>query len=324
MTDEELRKAQLKDQYKQQAAGASLSEASPQGETGASLAYTPSSVVSQAQSYLAGLKNGQAQEFSSPYTQQIASLYDKIMNRPKFSYDANKDPLFQAYKNQYVRQGQRAMQDTVGQSAAMTGGYGNTWAATAGSQAYQDYLTRMTAMLPELEGRAYERYAGEGEQLQNQLSLASALEQQDYKRYRDALADWAAYQKSGGGSTPKKTTEDETDKLNIGEGLPDIRLTGLKPTDPVYQALKKQYGSATGEVTLPIPVANAGGTLNQGPLNQKGVTMTADEANKLIEKMHEIYLNTPYVAPKSKLKTSLATQDKKKQTPTVYDILNAK
>ena len=237
MTDEELRKAQLKEQYKQQqTAGASLSEASPQGETGASLAYTPSSAVSQAQSYLAGLKSGQAREFESPYTGQIAALYDKIMNRPKFSYDANKDPLFQAYKNQYVRQGQRAMQDTVGQSAALTGGYGNTWAATAGSQAYQDYLTKLTAMLPEMEARAYERYSGEGDQLQNQLSLASALENQEYERFRQALADWQANQKSGG-STPTKNPEDK----NGADGNNNL----LAAIAAAYAATDKATGGKT-------------------------------------------------------------------------------
>ena len=323
MTEEELRNAQLKQQYQQQAAGTSLAQSSPQGETGASLAYTPSNAVSQAQSYLEGLKKGQAQEFESPYTQQIAALYDKIMNRPKFSYDANKDPLFQAYKNQYVRQGQQAMQDVIGQSAALTGGYGNTWGATAGSQAYQNYLTRLTEMMPELEGRAYERYTGEGDQLQNQLSLATALENQDYERFRNALADWQANQKSGGSTKPPKD-ENSDDQKNTGTRL-DIRYAGLTKTDKVYEALKKMYGNATGDVVLQIPTANAAGTLNQGPLNTSGIKMTAEEANKLIDTMHDIYTNTPAISTKktrSNLTTSLATQRLKKQN-TLNDMLNA-
>ncbi|MBR3105872.1 MAG: hypothetical protein IKH30_01660 [Clostridia bacterium] len=136
------------------------------------------------------------------------------MNRQKFSYDSTKDPLFQAYKNQYVRQGQQAAQNVIGQSAALTGGYGNTWAATAGSQAYQDYLTRLNELLPEMEARAYERYTGEGEQLQNQLSVASALENQEYERFRNALADWQAQQKSGGGGK-KKDDKKEDKKTGI-------------------------------------------------------------------------------------------------------------
>ena len=250
MTEEELRNAQLKEQYKQQqgAGSASLAQASPQGEAGASFAYTPSSAVSQAQNYLASLKKGTAQEFESPYTQQVASLYERIMNRQKFSYDPTKDPLFQAYKNQYVRQGQQAAQNVIGQSAALTGGYGNTWAATAGSQAYQNYLTRLNEILPQMEARAYERYTGEGDQLQSQLSLASALENQDYERFRTALEDWQANQKSSGGT--KKNDENTEDKLNIWEGLNDSkkrkRVEALRKRQSSGDSLEDRIHDALG------------------------------------------------------------------------------
>ena len=61
-------------------------------------------------------------------------IYDRIVNREKFSYDLNSDMLYQQYKDQYTLQGKLAMMDTMGQAAAMTGGYGNSYAQIRNSQ----------------------------------------------------------------------------------------------------------------------------------------------------------------------------------------------
>ena len=65
----------------------------------------------------------------------LDSVYSNIKNYGDFSYDVNSDALYQQYANQYIQQGKMAMQDTIGQASAMTGGYGNSYAATAGNQA---------------------------------------------------------------------------------------------------------------------------------------------------------------------------------------------
>ena len=86
------------------------------------------------------------------YNQKVA-LSDDILNQlknKKFSYDINGDALYHQYKNQYAQQGKLASQDTMAQAAAMTGGYGNSYAATAGNQAYQGYLTKLNDVIPEL------------------------------------------------------------------------------------------------------------------------------------------------------------------------------
>lgn len=45
-------------------------------------------------------------------SQQLKDLYDKIMGREKFQYDAANDPLYQQYRQMYVQQGRQAMADT--------------------------------------------------------------------------------------------------------------------------------------------------------------------------------------------------------------------
>ncbi|MBR3019571.1 MAG: hypothetical protein IKH57_21245 [Clostridia bacterium] len=212
MTQEELKKAQLKQtgstgQSSAAAGSVDLSQASPQGgqsnlagvsqSTLAGLqqygqSYTPSASVTQAQNYLQSVMGQKPGEYQSNYAAQIESLYNQIMNRPKFSYDVNKDPLFQGYKTQYVQQGQKAMQDTVGAASALTGGYGNSWAATAGSQAYQAYLQQLNNLIPEMEARAYSRYQGEGDELRANMNVAQALDEMAYGRYRDTVSDWQA------------------------------------------------------------------------------------------------------------------------------------
>ena len=154
--------------------------------------YAPSQTVNEAKSYLDSVIADRPGEFSSKYAADIASLYDQIMNRPKFTYDVNKDPLFQQYKNQYTVQGQRAMQDTLGQAAALTGGYGNSWGTTAGYQAYQYYLQQLNDRVPELEQRAFDRYTAEGNEMRDNMNLATTLDSIDYNRYRDTVADWQA------------------------------------------------------------------------------------------------------------------------------------
>ena len=152
--------------------------------------YQQSQRVTDAQDYLQSIIDKQPGEYQSKYAGKIEDLYDQIMNRPKYSYDVNKDPAYQQYKQHYTTLGQRAMQDTVGNAAALTGGYGNSWAATAGSQAYQQYLQQLNDMVPQLEQNAYARYNQEGQDMRQNLSLAQGLEDTAYGRYRDTIGDW--------------------------------------------------------------------------------------------------------------------------------------
>ena len=149
-----------------------------------------SPVVRSAQRYLQSAMGKKPSPYQSRYETQISGLYDQIMNRPAFSYDASRDPLFQQYRNQYIRDGQRAMQDSIGASAALTGGYGNSWAATAGYQAYGEYLKALNDKLPELQKQARDAYDAEGKALTDRANLTLNLDNREYGWYRDAMNDW--------------------------------------------------------------------------------------------------------------------------------------
>lgn len=134
--------------------------------------------------------NGGKPGYSSRYSSQIDALLDSVLNREGFSYDVESDPLYQQYRKQYIREGDRAMRDTMGNAAALTGGYGSSYGTTAGSQAYDYYLSQLNDRVPELEQLAYQKYQDEGTALLNRLSALQAMEDQDYARYRDQMNDY--------------------------------------------------------------------------------------------------------------------------------------
>lgn len=111
---------------------------------------------------------------NAPYVQQLNTLYDQIMNRKPFQYDLNGDLLYRQMADQYTQLGRQASADAMGQAAALTGGYGNSYATQVGNQANQQYLTMLNQNIPELWDRAYQAYLNEGDQLLQQYELAAA------------------------------------------------------------------------------------------------------------------------------------------------------
>lgn len=118
-------------------------------------------------------------------TQSSDDILDRILNREDFSYDLDGDALYQQYKDRYLQQGKLAMQDTMGQAAALTGGYGNSYAQTVGQQAYDRYLGRLNDTVPELYSLARSRYTQEGNDLWNLYNAYADREAQDYSRELD-------------------------------------------------------------------------------------------------------------------------------------------
>ena len=152
--------------------------------------YVMSDAVKQAQ---AALQQQQAQKpgaYQSQWQQTLNDTINKIQNREKFTYDLNGDALYQQYKDRYIQQGQQAMMDTMGQAAALTGGYGNSYAQSVGQQTYQGYLQGLNDKIPELYNLALQQYQTEGDNLMNQYGLLADRENVDYGRYRDQVGDY--------------------------------------------------------------------------------------------------------------------------------------
>lgn len=129
---------------------------------------------------------------TSAWDSQLKDIIDKIQNREQFSYDLNGDALYQQYKDKFIQQGKLAMGDAIGQASAMTGGYGNSYAQSVGQQAYQAQMNNLNDVIPELYQMAYDMHNQKGQELYDQFSMLSALDEKDYSRYRDEVSDWQA------------------------------------------------------------------------------------------------------------------------------------
>ena len=128
--------------------------------------------------------------FSYSKQSTMDSVLSKYMNRPDFSYDVNADALYNQYKDQYIQQGRLAMMDTMGQAQAMSGGYGNSYAMSAGQQAYNAQLNNLNEIVPELYAQAYNRYRDETSDLYNQYGLLSADRDAEMSAYNTELSNY--------------------------------------------------------------------------------------------------------------------------------------
>lgn len=152
--------------------------------------YTESDTVKEAKSALDTQLSEKPASYKSEWQAGLDNALNKILNREKFDYDVNGDALYQQYKDQYTRQGKMGMKDTMGKAAAMTGGYGNSYAATAGNQVYQQSMQDLNNVIPELYQMAYDKYNQETNELYNQYGLLADQENKDYSRYRDEVNDF--------------------------------------------------------------------------------------------------------------------------------------
>jgi len=91
-----------------------------------------------------------------------------------FSYDLDADALYQQYRDRYLQNARRSMRDSMGQAAALTGGYGSTYGEVLGQQAYDETMRGLTDLIPQLEENAYGKWKDQQALTQQQYSNLSA------------------------------------------------------------------------------------------------------------------------------------------------------
>ena len=151
----------------------------------------PASVL-QAESFLSD-QLVKIQSGRTSYTDDVEAMMYKIMNRDKFEYDVDSDQLFQQALASAMNSGQTAMQDTIGQASALTGGYGSTYATSAGNQAYNAFIEDAYNNLPEYYQMALQAYQMEGEEMYRQLGMFSDADDREFGRTVDAFNATSQY-----------------------------------------------------------------------------------------------------------------------------------
>lgn len=217
---------------------------------------------------------------TKPLEGQLAGWLNEIDNYGEFKYDLNADMLYKQMVDNAVQKGQMAMQDVTANAAALSGGYGNSYAAALGNQAYQQYLTDVNNSIPALQQQALNVWQAGLDQLYGQMDAGSqqlnnllALEAQNFAQWQaneaNAFNAWnagyqqvldqynlgvnhignlAAYQPVtySGGNSSAKTGDDVYYRNAYGDALKNaaaqMAATPGNPytQDQLYEALKQQ------------------------------------------------------------------------------------
>lgn len=132
--------------------------------------------------------NYQSMSYQSPYAEQIKTMYDQIVNAPKFDPNSIYDtPEYSALESKYKRLGDTAMGDTMAQASSMTGGRLNSWATSAASQAKNSYNQQFTNLIPQMQANARANYDKEMNQRMGILDMLMGMDNTEYGRWSDDL-----------------------------------------------------------------------------------------------------------------------------------------
>lgn len=165
--------------------------------------YTPSRETQEARRSWEELAARQPGDYTSPYADRMEDLLRQMESREAFSYDPSRDEMFRRYARLYQRQGQTAMEDTLGQAAGLTGGYDSSYARQAGQQEYNRYMQELAALVPQLQQDAWDRYETQGQALLDQYKLLQGQDEDAYGQWRDRVE--APPGRPGTGTSPWKS-----------------------------------------------------------------------------------------------------------------------
>lgn len=237
--------------------------------------YQESDAVKQAKANLDAQLAQKPAAYKSQWQTQLDDALSKIQNREKFAYNVNGDALYKTYKDRYVQQGQQAMQDTMGQAAGLTGGYGSSYSQNAGQQAYHGYLQGLNDVVPELYQIALDRYNQEGENMLNMYGILGDKEAQDYGRWQDALG---AYERERDYLAGLYDAERSYD---YGKYSDDRDFAYAKYRDEVSDAQwAKQFAESQRQYNASLAARSAGGSGDSDTKWGKGISTERNQSVK--------------------------------------------
>ena len=257
----------------QQAAAAAEEAARPEARVTESTArrlaelekgYQPSEDVAAARAYRDSVAAMQPGEYDSGFEDQLQALYDQIEGREAFSYDPEEDEAYRRYARLYAAQGAAAMEDTMGQAASLTGGYGSSYAQAVGQQAYDRYLGELAALVPELRQAALAEYRQEGQALTDRYNMLNQQEKAGYDRWQDTVAQWQRALSKAQSSYEDVSAQDEKAYQAMLKHYADkaeqerkLSAAGAKIEDSGYEAdAGKESLSSTAADSLQRAVGN--------------------------------------------------------------------
>lgn len=146
-------------------------------------------------------RGGGVAHYDSPVGGRMATLYEMMTNRPVFTYDPEEDAVYRYYRRQYTTAAAQARDDTLGRTAALTGGYASTYGLSAAQQNYLNYINKLWGVLPTLYQQAYNRYRNEGNDLRAEYNAMLAADKAAYQQYQNYVKQYEAARKAAAATT---------------------------------------------------------------------------------------------------------------------------
>ena len=204
--------------------------------------YQPGAAAQSVQQQLQQLQANKPGGYTSQYDGQLQSILAEIQGQKPFQYSFSGDALFNSLKDIWTEQARQASMGAQAQAAALTGGYGNSAAQMAGSQAYQQNILPLYDKATELARLAYDVHQGEQADKYNQLSALLNLDQKDYGRHRDTVTD---FKDERDYLTGRYDTEEERaydrykDDINYWTGLAEIENKDYRSEQERQEAIRQ-------------------------------------------------------------------------------------
>ena len=129
-------------------------------------------------------------DYTSKYQDEIDKLYKNILDKEEFTYDAEKDPIYQAYKKIYTEAGEDAYERSLAKNSFRTGGIASTSAISAATQAQAYYNNKLSELVPKLYSDAYIKYTDSIKADYNKIDMLKDADKTDYERYLKSLDEY--------------------------------------------------------------------------------------------------------------------------------------
>ena len=129
-------------------------------------------------------------KYNNKYAQDLDQALKRLIGRKAFSYSQNEDAQYKNYRAAALRDGRRAMEDSLGSNAALTGGFSNSFALNAAQQQYNNNLNKLQDIIPQLYGRALERYKAEGSGMQADVDNYRSIYKDELGAFEKQLGSW--------------------------------------------------------------------------------------------------------------------------------------
>lgn len=257
--------------------------------------------------------------YQSKYQGQIDQVMQNITDRKPFQYDVNADALYQQYKDRYTQMGRQAMQDTMGQAAALTGGYGNTYAQNAGQQAYGKYMQGLTDKIPELYQLALDKYDRDATLEKEKYSVLKDADATDYGRWGDQLNQWNTDRSYLSGRVDTELSQAMSIGNTMYARLAELAAKGYTPTDDELRGagMTREQWDKLHPAYVPsyAPVASSGNTRNYNPQPGPGKGgMTLEEQYAYMAKNGATQKQLYYFAQEAKQNGATANDIRKWST----------